>query len=38
MGKPTNADLAAREDARRNAEWLRQLAEKAYADSSGAGR
>jgi hypothetical protein len=30
--KPTEADLAAREEARRNAAWLRELAERAYAD------
>jgi DNA-binding transcriptional regulator YhcF (GntR family) len=30
--KPTEADLAAREEAQRNAAWLRELAERAYAD------
>jgi hypothetical protein len=30
--KPTNADIARREEARRNAAWLRDLAERAYAD------
>jgi hypothetical protein len=32
MGKSTKADLAAREEARRNSEWLQQLAERAYED------
>ena len=30
--KLTEADLAAREEARRNAAWLRELAERGYAD------
>jgi hypothetical protein len=32
MAKLTKADLTAREEARRNVAWLRELAERAYED------
>jgi hypothetical protein len=38
MRKATKAELAAREESRRNSEWLRQLAERAYEDLERSGR
>jgi DNA-binding transcriptional regulator YhcF (GntR family) len=38
MKKMTQADLAAQEESRRNSEWLRQLAERAYDDLERSGK